>query len=90
MIAPAVRAAIEARLGPAVRQVEIELSRTEEIDSAGLGALIALRKSLSQHHAQATLALREPSPSVQRLLQLTQADRLFALPGSEYAHAEAA
>jgi anti-anti-sigma factor len=78
------REAILAVLGPEIRHVEIELSHTERFDCGGLGALIALRKRLGHHQGGATLSLRNPARAVQRLLQITRTELLFASPPPAY------
>jgi anti-anti-sigma factor len=79
----AFRSAVGAALGPELRHVEIDLSHTERLDCAGLGALLALRETLLHRQPQTTFALLHPSLPVQRLLQLTRTDELFALPHPE-------
>ncbi len=77
------RSAVTAALGPDVRHIALDLSQTELFDCGGLGVLVALRKSLRQDHADATVSLVNPTLPVRRLLQLTRADRLFSLAVSE-------
>lgn len=77
------RAAVLAALSPEVRHLELDLSQTRQFDCAGLGALLALRKSLLRLSPPASLSLRNPSPQVLRLLQLTRTDQLLSCPRSE-------
>jgi anti-sigma B factor antagonist len=79
----AFRAAVAAALAPGIRNLEIDLAQAECVDCGGLGALVALRKSLLQNHPEATLSLVHLAPPVQRLLQLTRMDRLFTTPSVE-------
>ena len=85
--ANAFRSAVEAALRPELRRVDLDLSQTERLDCAGLGMLLALRQSLLQRLPPATLSLLHLTLSVQRLLQLTRTDELFASPRAEPAQA---
>src|SRR5438445_10045112 len=57
------------------RHIEIDLSQTATVDSCGLGALVALHKTVS-HHGGA-LRLLNPTPAVQQILELTRMHRIF-------------
>lgn len=79
----AFRATVAAALAPSIQHLEIDLGQTRAVDCGGLGALVALRKSLRQFHPDGTVSLAHLTPPVQRLLQLTRTDRLFQLPSLE-------
>lgn len=70
-----VRDEVRLALKPECRSVEIDLSRVEFIDSSGLGALIALHKTVRAQ--QGVLRLLRPAPGVVQLLELTRLHRLF-------------
>lgn len=73
------QSAVMAALAPAVKQIDIDLSRTGSVDCRGIGALVALRKSARGCNANATLRLRNPGRPVRRLLRLTHADEIFTI-----------
>ena len=55
--------------------VEIDLSQTTSMDCGGLGALITIRNLTRSRHG--VVRLVNPTPPVQRLLDVVQAGRLF-------------
>ena len=57
------------------RHIEIDLSQTAAVDSCGLGALVALHKTVSNHGG--ALRLLNPTPAVQQILELTRMHRIF-------------
>ena len=57
------------------RNIEIDLSQTTALDSCGLGALVALHKTASARGG--VLRLRNPTPPVQQILELTRMHRIF-------------
>jgi len=57
------------------RNIVVDLSRTDYLDSCGLGALISLRKTASSR--QGTVRLLNPTPRVQLLFDVTRMHRLF-------------
>lgn len=58
--------------------VEIDLSGMGHLDCSGLGTLIALSKSLVGGKGPACrLGLRNASPSMRRLLDLTRTEQIF-------------
>ena len=59
------------------KNIEIDLSETNFIDSCGLGALIALHKTACSRHG--SLRLVNPQTSVQHILELTRMHRLFEI-----------
>jgi anti-sigma B factor antagonist len=66
-----------ASLADGQRHIEIDLSQTLHVDSCGLGALVALHKSVCGR--QGSLRLLNPTPSVQQILELTRMHRLFEI-----------
>ncbi len=68
---------VRSALGPGHRNIEIDLAQTAFIDSAGLGALIALHKTAVGR--QGRLTLRNPQPGVRQILALTRLDGLFEI-----------
>jgi anti-sigma B factor antagonist len=73
-----VRAAIPAS---ALRAIEIDLSKTEFVDSCGLGALIAVQKWASSHNGNGAVPVRllNPPLSVQQVFELTRLHRIFEI-----------
>jgi len=59
------------------RNIVVDLSRTDYLDSCGLGALISLRKTASSR--QGTVRLLNPTPRVQLLFDVTRMHRLFEI-----------
>jgi anti-sigma B factor antagonist len=57
------------------RDIEIDLSETKFIDSCGLGALIALHKTVCTRKGM--LRLVNPQQPVRQMLELTQMHRIF-------------
>jgi anti-anti-sigma factor len=59
------------------RNIVVDLSKTDFVDSCGLGALISLRKMASSR--QGTVRLVNPTPRVQLLFDVTRMNRLFEI-----------
>jgi anti-sigma B factor antagonist len=59
------------------RNVEIDLSQMMFIDSCGLGALIALHKTVCARQGQ--VRLLNPTPPVRQILELTRMQRIFEI-----------
>jgi anti-sigma B factor antagonist len=64
-------------LADGLRNIEIDLSQTTFLDSCGLGALVALHKTVCGRHGQ--LRLLHPQPPVLQILELTRMHRLFEI-----------
>ena len=64
-----------AALTPSQTLLEVDLSRTRFVDSSGLGALIALYKTMCARNGK--LRLLQPTPAVRQMLELTRMQRLF-------------
>jgi anti-sigma B factor antagonist len=58
-------------------ELEIDLSETTFVDSCGLGALIALHKTLCSRNG--ILRLLNPTAPVQQVLELTRMHRIFEI-----------
>jgi len=56
------------------KPVHMDMSSVGFMDSSGLGAIIAIRKSLPQHMPMALLSL---TPNVERVFRLTRMDSVF-------------
>lgn len=61
--------------GDGQTNIEIDLSQTTVVDSCGLGALVALHKTVSSRGG--ALRLVNPNPAVQQILELTRMHRIF-------------
>lgn len=57
--------------------VVVDLSAVTFMDSSGLGVLVKLRSEASVREKE--IALRDPSPAAERLLQLTGVRNLFSI-----------
>ena len=66
-----------AALTPAVTAIEVDLSTTTFVDSSGLGALIALHKTMCNKNG--AVRLLQPTPNVQQILELTRLHRVLEI-----------
>jgi len=57
--------------------LEVDLSRTRFVDSSGLGALIALYKTMCARNGK--LRILHPTEAVQQMFELTRMQRLFEI-----------
>jgi anti-sigma B factor antagonist len=71
--APAVRNEIEAAMGPRQRFLMLDLGKLEFMDSSGIALLIQLANRLER------VEIRNPSPSVRRVIEITGLNALFGL-----------
>lgn len=60
-----------------VSTIDVDLSQTRFVDSSGLGALIALHKTMCARGG--TVRILHPTPSVQQILELTRLHRVFEI-----------
>jgi anti-anti-sigma factor len=70
-----VRDLVRATLKPDHKYVEIDLKNSRFVDSEGLSALISLHKTVVQRDG--AVRIRNASPMVRDLFQLTHLDTLF-------------
>lgn len=75
--APALRDEVRAALKPEYNSVEIDLSDTKFIDSSGLGALIAIQKTMGLR--QGTVRIINPTHTVLQVLELTKLHRILEI-----------
>ncbi len=68
---------VRASIAEGHKFVEIDLSETMFLDSCGLGALIALHKTICSR--QGLVRLVNPTPPVQQILELTRMHRIFEI-----------
>jgi anti-anti-sigma factor len=75
------RAALISALSPDLKTIEIDLSQTANVDGAGLGALVALFETANQHQNGDGVAfrLRNPTATVQQMLELARLHHLFEI-----------
>jgi len=59
------------------RNISIDLSQTNFVDSCGLGALISLHKATCNRNG--TVRLINPTAPVQQILELTRMHRIFEI-----------
>ena len=75
--APLLRAVLDTVVGRRPATVEVDLSGATFMDAHALATLIAVRRRLANRHA--SLVLRDPSPAVVRLLELSGPDYGFEI-----------
>jgi anti-sigma B factor antagonist len=68
---------IRAELVETRNSIDIDLSKVQFVDSAGLGALVALRKTAAERNGKVRLV--NPAPHVQQVLELTRLHRVFEI-----------
>ena len=68
---------IRAALVEARNNIDIDLSQVQFVDSAGLGALVALRKTAAERNGKVRLI--NPAAHVQQVLELTRLHRVFEI-----------
>ena len=66
---------VRARLPQEVKVIEVFLSNVSFIDSQGLRALIALKKTITAGGGR--IVLVEPTRVVEQILEITQLNRIF-------------
>lgn len=71
----AFRDQVRATMSDAQRDIEIDLSGINFMDSSGLGALIGLHKTTRCR--KGAVRLLNPTPQVEQILRLTRTHRLF-------------
>jgi anti-sigma B factor antagonist len=72
-----IRDAVRAALTPQSTTLDIDLSETHFLDSSGLGALIALHKTVATR--QGTVRILKPTPTARQILELTRLHRVFEI-----------
>ena len=77
--APSFRSALASAFSPDLKRIEIDLSQTQTVDGAGLGALVSLFESANQHRRPegVTLRLTNPTSTVQQMIELARLHHLF-------------
>ena len=75
--APLLRAVLDTVVGRRPGRVEVDLSGATFVDAHALAALTAVRRRLAGRRA--TLVLRDPSPAVVRLLELSGTEYAFEI-----------
>jgi len=75
--APLLRAVLDTVVSRRPTRVEVDLSGATFMDAEALATLLAVRRRLAARHA--TLLLRDPSPVVVRLLELSGTEHGFEI-----------
>lgn len=75
--AAAFRDATRAALTDSTTILDVDLSLTRFLDSSGLGALIALQKTLAARRG--SVRIINPSATAQQILELTRLHRVFEI-----------
>lgn len=65
-----------------LRAIEIDLSQTQTVDGAGLGALVSLYETANEHRNGLAMRLTNPTPTVQQMIELTRLHHLFEIAPS--------
>src|SRR6266566_2009321 len=73
----AFREEVHAALPDELRNIEIDLSQTNFLDSCGLGALISLRKTANSRNGKVRLLY--PNPRVLLLFDITRMHNIFEI-----------
>ena len=68
---------IRANISQFLKEIIIDCSAIEFIDSSGLGSLISINKSANEVGAE--LMLKSPSPTATQLLELTRLHRILKI-----------
>jgi anti-sigma B factor antagonist len=76
------KTAVESAWSPVVRQVSIDMSVVEFLDSSGVGALLGVYKRLAP---PASVRLENVRPSVQTVIELLRLHRIFDLASANAA-----
>jgi len=71
------RTKVRGALEPSHTTLDVNLSKTRFIDSSGLGALIALHKTMCTRGGR--IRLVNPAPSVQQILELTRLHQVMEI-----------
>ena len=74
-------ATVATALSPDLQAIEIDLSQTQVVDGAGLGALVSLYETASEHRKREGFAIRltNPTPSVQQMIELARLHHFFEI-----------
>ena len=77
-------AAVAKGLSQDLQAIEIDLSQTQTVDGAGLGALVSLYETANEHREKNGLAMRltNPTPTVQQMIELARLHHLFEIAPS--------
>ena len=71
---------IRAEMVEGRNNIDIDLSQVQFVDSAGLGALVALRKTAAERSGK--VRMLKPAAHVQQVLELTRLHRVFEIAQS--------
>jgi anti-sigma B factor antagonist len=74
---PFLKREVRAAMQEGARDIVLDLAGTEFIDSAGLGAFVALHKATLE--AKGRLTLKSPRPNIMALLELTRLHRVLGI-----------
>ena len=82
--ANAFRFALAQAMSNDLRAIEIDLSQTQTVDGAGLGALVALYETAKEQRKRDGFAIRltNPTPTVQQMIELARLHHLFEVTPS--------
>ena len=75
--APSFRDQVRGAITPETKTVELDLSDTKFVDSSGLGALIAVQKTMAIHGGSVQIV--NPTSTVVQILELTRLHRVLEI-----------
>ena len=76
---PYLKSEVRAAMENGATDIVLDLSGADFVDSAGLGAFVALHKATLD--VKGRLRLRSPRPNIQALLELTRLHRVLVIEG---------
>ncbi|MDB6122924.1 MAG: anti-sigma factor antagonist [Pedosphaera sp.] len=71
--------AMRAALPLGIKNINIDLSKTDYMDCSGLGALVALHNIARNQNGDISVNLANPAPQVQQMFELTRMDQFFPM-----------
>lgn len=71
----AVKARVTPFITPSIKQVSVDLEKTEFMDSAGLGVLVGIKVSANKNGFQ--FVLLNPSPAIEDILKVSKLSSIF-------------
>lgn len=72
-----VKADVRLRFLPSLKDIDIDCSGLEFLDSSGLGTLVSIQKLASERGGK--MRLLKPGPTVMQVLELTRLHRVFEI-----------
>ncbi len=64
-------------IGPNIKEIEVDLSRTDYLDSSALGMLLVLRDKVGQQRS--SVSIKNAKPEVKKILEIANFNKLFTM-----------